>query len=392
MNRKQILFSGILAFFFSGMLYGWSILKAPLASELGWSGTQLTANFTLTMCMFCIGGMISGFLQHKVPVRRILLAAAVLALLGFWLSSTVQAEDLVRFYLSYGVAAGLAIGLQYNTILSVVNACYADRQGTSSGALLMSFGASALVFGMLADALMHGSFGWRNTYRLIGVLIAATSLYAALVMDHPKTESAAAGKAEETSGADMTPEEMLRRPSFWQLFVFLILAACVGNSTISFARDVALSLGAADSLASFLAGLLSLCNGIGRLFSGMIYDRKGRRFTMTLDGLVTIAAPVLMLGAVLTDSLAMAAVGLCVTGFSYAFQPPITSALTASFYGRKYYSRNYSIVNLMLIPTSLIASLNSALYAQTATYAAPFLLLLAAAVVSFFLNLHLNQA
>lgn len=41
---------GILSMLFAGILYSWSILKAPLADAFGWNASQLTMNFTLTMC------------------------------------------------------------------------------------------------------------------------------------------------------------------------------------------------------------------------------------------------------------------------------------------------------------------------------------------------------
>ena len=37
---------GVIAMLFAGVLYAWSILKAPLTTEFGWSASQLALNFT----------------------------------------------------------------------------------------------------------------------------------------------------------------------------------------------------------------------------------------------------------------------------------------------------------------------------------------------------------
>ena len=60
---------GILSMLFAGILYSWSILKAPLADAFGWNASQLTMNFTLTMCFFCLGGVGGGLLARRLGTR-----------------------------------------------------------------------------------------------------------------------------------------------------------------------------------------------------------------------------------------------------------------------------------------------------------------------------------
>lgn len=412
-HRGTILAVGTAVMFFAGIIYGWSILKAPLQSSFGWTAPQLALNFTLTMCMFCIGGLISGMLLPKVSLKLLLFTAGFLSSTGFWYASGCGAEHISRLYAGYGILAGLGIGIAYNAVISVVNEWYADKKGTSSGVLMMSFGASALILGNIADWLMNGALGWRACYRLLGALTGMSMLAAAVVISHPegtRNNSRASVRTDgqtsladtaaqtrdagirKTSGADYTPLEMLRRPSFWRFFLFLILACAVGNSTISMARDVAVSVGAGTGLAALLAGILSLCNGVGRLIAGALFDRYGQRYTMNIDGVITIIAPLVMLAAIAGKSVVLCAAGLCLTGFSYSFQPPVTSSVVADFYGTKHFPVNYSIANLMMIPTSFAATAAGALYGSTGSYAAPFGMLLLFSIVSFFLNRSIRHA
>lgn len=398
-RRLQILLVGIAVMFVIGIIYAWSILKAPLQEEFQWSASELALNFTLMMCMFCLGGMISGASLSRIPVKIILVTAGIMAWVGFYNASKINENGIAALYLTYGILAGLGIGIGYNAVISVVNEWFTDKKGTSSGALMMSFGASALVFGNMADWLIR-YIGWRSTYRVLGICCGLVLLLAAVVMKHPESikktaelqplEKAQNSKPDKRE-MNYTPGEMVKRPEFFRFFVFLILACAVGNSTISMARDVAAGVGASASLASILAGALSLCNGCGRIVSGMMFDRCGQKRTMLIDGIITIIAPVIMLIAVREKSVILCGIGLCVTGVSYSFQPPVTSSVVASFYGMKHFSINYSITNLMMIPASCVATLVGVLYTKTDSFSVPFMVLIVCAVFSFFLNIGIKN-
>ena len=60
---------GVVALLFAGVIYAWSILKAPLGEEFGWTGSQLALNFTLTMCFFCLGGFVGGLISKRIGSR-----------------------------------------------------------------------------------------------------------------------------------------------------------------------------------------------------------------------------------------------------------------------------------------------------------------------------------
>jgi MFS family permease len=121
---------------------------------------------------------------------------------------------------------------------------------------------------------------------------------------------------------------MLRRPAFYKFFFYSVLTVVVGNNVFSFAKDYALFLGAGPALATSLVGIASLCNGIGRLFSGCLYDVLGRKGTMLCANLLDILAPAIALTAVLVRSLALGILGLCCIGLGYGFSPTVTAAVT----------------------------------------------------------------
>ena len=395
--RWLYLIVGVIALLFAGIIYGWSILKAPLAAEFGWTADQLAVNFTLTMCFFCLGGFIGGILSRKVGVRLTLILGGVIGCAGFFLTSRLSG-NVAMLYVSYGVLAGLGIGFAYTTIISTVNAWFPDRKGACSGALMMGFGFSALVIGKAADVLINGSVGWRTTFLILGVALGVALVAAGLILklpapdlNLPQPKQKVGGASENFEARDYAPGQMIRRFTFWRAFLCIVFLAAVGNTVISFARDLSISVGAEEGLATTLVGLLSVYNGLGRIATGTIFDKLGRRKAMILANIVSIVAAGVTLLSVFTRSVPLCVVGLCVTGFSYGSCPTISSAFTSAFYGSRYFSVNFSIMNFNLMGASLMATLSSMLLTSSGGYVVPFILLLALSVVALVLNLSIRR-
>lgn len=199
-------------------------------------------------------------------------------------------------------------------------------------------------------------------------------------------------ETDEERVKNYTPWEMLHQGSFWKVFIYNVFLVAVGSTVISFAKDLSLSVGASAVLSTTLVGILSICNSLGRIFSGILFDKIGQKRTMMMANLITIGAAGVVLSAVFCNSLMLCIAGLCITGVSYGSCPTVASAFTASFYGMKYYSVNFSIMGFNIMFGSLIATVANMLYSSTNTYLAPMCLLLALSVVALFINLNINTS
>jgi OFA family oxalate/formate antiporter-like MFS transporter len=122
-----------------------------------------------------------------------------------------------------------------------------------------------------------------------------------------------------------------------------------------------------------------------------VFDVIGRRNTMLCANILTICAAGVVLLAVSVNSLPLCIAGLCLTGMSYGSSPTISSAFTSSFYGKKHFATNFSIMNFNLVLASFVATACSALLTSSGGYTAPFLLLLALSLVSLVLNLSIKK-
>lgn len=389
---------GIIAMLFAGVLYAWSILKSPLSTEFGWSPSELALNFTLAMTFFCIGGLLGAQLSKRLGHRMALILAGVLSAAGFILTAFLNNVSVAMLYVTYGALAGIGIGISYNVVIATVSAWFPDKKGLCSGCLMMGFGASALVLGNVADVMFKSTIGWRVTYIALGVAIFVVLTLAAVILKtpgsevvFPKADSSKTVEEESSKKQDFTSKQMLCRPSFWMAFICISFLAAVGSSVISFAKDLVLSVNAPETLAVSLVGVLSVCNGLGRIITGAVFDIIGCRKTMLCANILTIGAAAVTLMAVYVNSLALCIVGVCLTGMSYGACPTITAAFTSSFFGMKNFSNNMALMTFTVMVGSFVATASNKVLEATGGYTATFVMLLSLTFVALALNIFIRK-
>lgn len=388
---------GVITMLFAGIIYAWSILKAPLAAEFHWTPAALALNFTIMMCFFCVGGILTGVVTKRFSVKVPVIIGGILTFLGFFLTSRMSGASTTDLYLSYGVLTGCGVGMAYNAIISGTMSWFPDKAGTCSGALMMGFGASTLLLGTIASSLIE-SIGWRNTYVVLAVAIGAILVTAGMIIKFapadlplPKAATNKSIKGQDLKPQDYTAAEMTSGATFWRFYFYSILTAAIGTTVISAARDISMSVGAAAALATTLVGVLAVCNGLGRIMAGALFDSLGRRTTMLIANGITIAAPAVTLAAVLYSSVPLVIVGLCLCGFSYGCVPTTASVVISSFYGSKNFPLNFSIVNTFLIPTSFVATLAGSFVTKTGSFTSTFIMLLVFSIVALGFNLSIKR-
>lgn len=388
-SRWIKLIVGCVTLFAAGVIYAWSVLSGPFKTEFpAWSVSSLQLTFTLTLCTFCLGGLVSGLLAKRFSIKLRMLAAAVLILGGFTVTGTMNGS-IFLLYLGYGIMAGFGIGIVYNAVIAATNAWFPDKKGIATGALMMSFGFSALFFSKISAKMFEtASIGWRNTYLTLGAVIGGVILLAAFLVKAPEGPE----KAVRESENDVSTKEMLKRASFWKLFVFFTLLAAVGSTAIGFGKNFFTSVGLNENAAVTVAGLLSIFNGLGRLFSGFFFDKAGLRKTQLLTSFVAIAAPMTALLAVILNAPVAGVIGLMLCAFSYGFSPTVSAAMVGGFYGMKHYSLNFPVLNLVLIPASFASTLAGRLFEVSGGYLSTFIVLTAMSVVGLIVNLSIRKA
>lgn len=391
MRRRWLyLAAGVMAFLFIGVIYAWSIMKTPLAEEFGYSDSTLAAAYTVSIIFFCLGSIASGFLSKKIKANYQLLFAGILVLGGFVLLSGMGQADVFRLNFFYGALVSTGVGIAYNVLIAEVTAWFPDMRGLCSGVLMLGFGMSAMLVGQIATALFqNGDAGWRKVYSGLGILCFCVLFLSSAVLRAPRQgDLPEPQRKEEKAGMfdGLTAGETIKSASFWLFYLYGAAGSVIGSTIISFARDFAVTVGAAASTAALFVGVLSVCNGVGRIICGLFYDRFGGKRTLPLIALLTVCVPVILLAASGSRSAALLAAGFALAGITYGSYPTVSASFISEEYGRRDFSINYSISNSKLLFSSFGAAAAGMLLERTGSYRMPLVMLAGFAVAALLLS------
>jgi OFA family oxalate/formate antiporter-like MFS transporter len=315
--------------------------------------------------------------SHKV----MLAAAAVVLFIGFFGVSMLDTSDpdssLIKLYLLYGVLGGGGVGIGYNSVISTVNKWFPDKPGLASGTMMMGFGLGGIVLGGVVNVLI-GSVGLFTTFKILAASISVILVVGVMILNKPAVGSGAAAVSTLSDEGNFTPGQMMKKASFWFFVLWCILLNSAGLLVINNAASIAVAFGAP----AVLGLIVSVCNGVGRVLIGELFDRFGRKLSMIINVGFTCTAGILLLAGDMTTATAVIIIGLLFTGMGYGGTPTLSSAFIHREFGPKYFPVNFSICNFSLIPAAIIGPMFSSYLIDKAegAYTGTFVMIIILAV------------
>lgn len=396
LNRWVYAIVGVIVLLFAGLVYAWSVLSTPIAAEFtAWTKAQLSLTFTLVMIFFCIGSLLCGLLSGRLSAKNAVRLGAVLFLAGFFLASRCHAP--LTLYLGFGVLCGLGSGLSYNAVMSIMVRWFPDKPGLISGVLLMGFGGGSFLIGKLYQAWTPADVGgWRISFLVLGVVCFVVLAVCSFFFVAPGADfTAPAGKGGRAVAApleDCKPTVMLRRPAFWLFYIWAIAVSAAGLALISQASGIVWEI-SADQTASSVAtivGLISICNAVGRVLFGGVFDKYGRSLSMQLVNVLFVAASGVLLAALGSRSVPLVIAGFMVGGLAYAGVTPSCSAFCRAYFGPTHYPVNFPLIVSNLIFASFGSTISGALYDASGSYNSTFFLIIGLAAAGVLCSLAIS--
>ena len=271
-----------------GTVYAWSFFQTILVRQLGWSFTETACAFSLTILSLGTSAAWAGALLPRVGPRRLAVTGSVMFAGGYMLASlALHLDTLALFYVGYGVIGGAGIGMGYVTPVATVAKWFPDKKGLATGIVVMGFGVGAFLLskGLAPLLVSHLAGDLSQVFLGLGVIFACILIPCSLLLSHPPT--AVEAVAEQTSADESdSVAPYLRSSEFVLMWIVFFCNIAAGISIISFQSELLQEVwGLADptvepaTLAEYGATLIavsSLCNGVGRLFWGLLSDRLGR--------------------------------------------------------------------------------------------------------------------
>src|SRR6202171_1434959 len=236
-NRWSIAASGFLLQVALGAVYAWSVFRLPLTKQFGWSISEVTLTFTISIFVLGIAAFFGGVWLNRVGLRIVALTGGFLYGLGVFLASFSD-HRLWWLYLSYGIIGGAGAGLSYIVPVAVLVKWFPDRRGLITGIAVGGFGAGALVTAPLATRLIQ-SIGVRETFAWLGAGYLVVTMATGFFMQNPPAGWKPAGWTPSTlqtaqrATTDYTLGGALKTWQWWALWSLLFLNTSAGISLIS---------------------------------------------------------------------------------------------------------------------------------------------------------------
>jgi OFA family oxalate/formate antiporter-like MFS transporter len=349
-NRWGIAAAAVLMQICLGAVYGWSVFKKPIIGAEHWSETSVQLTFTLAVFVLGIGTIVGGLWQDKVGPRKVASVAGMIYGLGYIVAGYAAAHhSLPGMYLGYGVLGGFGMGMGYITPVATIVKWFPDMRGLMTGVAVCGYGFGALIMSPFAAWEMSRS-GIPATLYTLGIVYLIVVFATAQFYANPPEGWRPAGwqphtaVAKEATADNFTVREALHTWQFYLLFAMLFLNVSAGIMVISQASPMAQEIVGMSALqAAGIVGLISLCNGLGRVFWAWVSDHIGRARVYLLLYLIYAIVFFMLtrIHSVTAFSMAVALIGLCYGG-GFGVMP----SFTADFFGPKFMGGIYGIILL----------------------------------------------
>ncbi|MDX2231993.1 MAG: OFA family MFS transporter [Leptolyngbyaceae cyanobacterium bins.349] len=326
-----------------GTVYSWSIFRKPLEAELKLTATASLLPYTVALVCYAACMPIAGFYIPRIGTRITTAIGGIVVGVGYILSSfATQIETII---VTYGVIAGMGVGVAYGVPMVVAARWFPDQKGLAVGLTIIGFGLSPLITAPLANQLIS-AYTVRPTLRILGIAFMLIILAIATVLKlppkgwQPRPNSVALTAAIPSS----YPTQLLKSRSFYGLWICYAIGTLVGLSAIGISSPVGEEIINIDpAVAASSVSLFALFNGMSRPLFGWLSDRFKPHYVAIASYTLILIACGLMLNA-RSGQVATYLIAFCLFWFCLGGWLAMAPTTTLRFFHPDHYAQNYGIV------------------------------------------------
>lgn len=326
-----------------GSVYSWSIFRKPLEAELGISATESLLPYTAALVCYAACMPIAGFYIPRIGTRKMTAIGGIVVGAGYILSSF--ATHISTITLTYGVIAGIGVGIAYGVPMTVVARWFPDHKGLAVGLTIIGFGLSPLITAPLANQLI-AAYSVRSSLWILGIVFTLIILANAIAMKLPPQDwSPWQKKSAATTTTPLAyPANLFKSRSFYGLWICYAIGALIGLSAIGISSPVGEEIIKINpALAASSVSLFALFNGASRPLFGWLSDRFKPHYVAIASYTLILMACVLMLN-VKEGQVATYLIAFCLFWFCLGGWLAMAPTTTLRFFDPDHYAQNYGIV------------------------------------------------
>ena len=336
---------GITVLLCLGTVYSWSIFRKPLEKLFNIGATESLLPFSVLLVVFAIVMPITGFYIDRVGSRVVTAVGGVVMGVGYLLSGLDA--NISMLTLTYGVIAGIGVGITYGVPLAIAAKWFPDKKGIAVGLTVIGFGLSPLVTAPLARTLI-ASYGLRQTFVILGLAFTLIILAISTTLKMPPK-----GWNPANWNPPLTVRKrifatggvaMLQTQTFYGLWLCYAIGTFVGLAAIGISSPLAQEIIKLDAAtAALTVSLFAVFNGAGRFCFGWLTDRFTPKLAAIVSFVMILIASIMMLSANQGDVLTYL-VAFSLFTFSFGGWLAIAPTATLTLFGAEDYTKNYGIV------------------------------------------------
>lgn len=331
-----------------GVLYTWSVIKAAIPPEWGWTAAQKSDPYAVACFVFAIAMIPAGRLQDKIGPRWVATIGGAAVALGCIIAG-LAGSSYIGFVVGFGIFGGIGIGFGYAAATpAAVKWFPASQTGMIAGLVVAGFGLASVYIAPTAQALL-GAYGVSNTMIIFGIAFFVIVVTLAQFLRNPpegyvpvdaKADIRPTTTAASRPPVEMNWRQMIRTSNFWMLWTMYVFGAAAGLMVIGSAASMSK---AALGPAAFVAvAVLAVGNAGGRVLAGVVSDIIGRQLTLFFAFL--IQGGVVLIPLYHGDDSIALLFAVTMIGACYGANLALFPSATKDHFGMKSFGLNYGVM------------------------------------------------
>ncbi|MDQ3910788.1 MAG: OFA family MFS transporter [Actinomycetota bacterium] len=281
-NRWLIAAAGVVMQVALGAVYAWSVFRKPLSDHYETSVSAVNITFSIAILALGCAAFFGGLWMGRSGPRIVAISAGALYGVGIFLAS-FAGNNLWVLYLTYGLLAGIGIGLGYIVPIATLVKWFPDKRGFITGIAVAGFGGGALVTAPIARIAV-AQVGLFQTFAILGIIYLVMVVGAGAIMKNPPEGWRPEGwepeeeESDERTGVNYELGGALKTWQWYVLWGILFLNVTAGIAIISEASPIAQEISGVDALVGAgLVSIISIGNAAGRFLWAWLSDFLGRK-------------------------------------------------------------------------------------------------------------------
>ena len=333
-----------------GSIYAWSVFASSLVDyfhnhlQLNVTVGDLAIVYTIANAVGPITMISGGWFNDRLGPKKVIALGGIMSGVEMILSGF--ASSISYLIITYGLIAGLGLGMAYGSTISTCVKYFPDKRGLIGGITTAVYGLSSVILPPIVASIVN-VWDASLAFKAIGLMFSTIILICTCFLEQCPDNYIPKGyqpPLKRQNSGEMNWQMMIKHPVFYIMLLLLTSGAFSGMMIISQASGIAQNMvGMSAMSASLAVSILAFFNALGRIVAGFISDKIGCISTLMLACILSVIG-LFLLYASHQGTMGTFYLGISIVGISFGSFMGVYPGFTADQFGSRHNSVNYGIM------------------------------------------------